>query len=118
MIDVKNLNITVDFNEEADVLHISLGTGEPSFCEEVDDVILIERGYFSKQITGFQVMDVKHHGIKGVELHMIVQRVQKALQAEKRDFQKYMKEKAEAVPIQIQSRLSGNKRTKRLFQEA
>jgi len=58
---VNKLKVSFDFNEDSDVLHISLGTEEPSYCEEVDDVLLIERGYFSNQITGFQIMDIKYH---------------------------------------------------------
>lgn len=74
---MKHPNIQFDFDEIADVLHITLGTGEPSYCEEVDDILLIERGIFSHQITGFQVMDVNYHNIKKVEVIGYIERAAK-----------------------------------------
>lgn len=68
-------NIQFDFDKEADVLHITLGTGEPSYCEEVDDILLIERGMFSHQITGFQIMDIGLHRIKKVEIIAYIEKV-------------------------------------------
>ena len=68
-------NVQIDYDEEADVLHITLGTGEPSYCEEVDDILLVERGMFSHQITGFQIMDITLHNIKKVEIIGYIQRI-------------------------------------------
>ena len=115
MTNVKDLKVTFDFNEEADVLHISLGTNEPSFCEEVDDVLLVERGYFSNQITGFQIMDVKYHKIEKVQVTAFVQ---KALRKEKQQFQAYLKEKSQQVPAMIANGLTRNKRIRRILEEA
>lgn len=112
---MKDLKVTFDFNEEADVLHISLGTSEPSFCEEVDDVLLVERGYFSNQITGFQIMDVKFHGIKQVQVTPLVR---KALKKEKQQIQAYLKEKSQQIPTMIAKELTRNKRIKRTLEEA
>lgn len=51
--------VEYDYDEEADVLYITLGSGEPSYCEEVDDKLLIERGFITNNITGFRILDVK-----------------------------------------------------------
>jgi len=51
----------IDYDKEADVLYITLGTKEPSYCEEVDDILLIEKGFTTNKITGFRVLDFKHH---------------------------------------------------------
>ncbi len=64
------MNIKFDYDKEADVLYITLGTGEPSYCEEIDDILLVERGFITNNITGFRVLDVKHHGIKAVEIRV------------------------------------------------
>lgn len=41
-------NIQFDYDEQADVLHVSFGTGEPSFSEEFDDLLL------RQPVTGVQ----------------------------------------------------------------
>ncbi len=61
-------DIRFDYDKKTDVLHITLGTGEPSYCEEVDDILLVERGMFSHQITGFQIMDIEFHKFKKIEI--------------------------------------------------
>ncbi len=114
MNSVKDLKVTFDFDEEADVLHISLGTGEPSYCEEVDDVLLVERGYFSDQITGFQIMDIRYHRIKQVNLLALVK---KALENENKELTKYFRQKRQDVPDMISKRLSRNAQVRRLLQE-
>lgn len=50
---------SVDYDEEADVLYVTLGTGEPSYCEEVDDRLLVERGISSKDPTGYRIIHFK-----------------------------------------------------------
>lgn len=60
--------ITFDYDKDADILYITLGNGEPSYCEEVDDILLIERSYLSDNITGFRIMGIKHHKIQAVEV--------------------------------------------------
>lgn len=60
----------LNYDREADALHVTFGTGEPSFCEEVDDHLIVEYGFFSGAPTGFQLLHVREAGIKriGVEL--------------------------------------------------
>jgi len=53
--------ISTSYDENADVLYVSFGTGEPSYCEEVDDLILFEVGMFSHRPTGFQIVGFKKH---------------------------------------------------------
>lgn len=110
---MKNLDITFDYNEDADILHISLGTGEPSYCEEVDDFLLVERGYFSHQITGFQIMDVSYHGIQQVEVGAFIKR---ALAEEAKEVRDLIQEKKNRVPDLIMNKLSRNRRLGRLLE--
>ncbi|MBN4076407.1 DUF2283 domain-containing protein [Gemmatimonas aurantiaca] len=87
-----NIEVSFDYDEDTDVLHISLNTGEPSYCEETDDIVLVERGFYSRQITGFQVMDIRFHGIKQVELQTkikdIMPRVERELERDLTRLQK------------------------------
>jgi uncharacterized protein YuzE len=57
----KNPKMTAAYDENADVLYVSFGTGEPSNCEEVDDLVLFEVGLFSHRPTGFQIIGFKKH---------------------------------------------------------
>lgn len=56
--------ITSSYDEDADVLYITLGSGEASFCEEVDDIVLIERGMYSGNVTGFRILNFSEHADK------------------------------------------------------
>jgi len=49
----------IDYDEFADVLYVTFGSEEPSYCEEIDDLLLIERGMFSKIPTGFRIIGLK-----------------------------------------------------------
>lgn len=98
------LNITFDYNEETDILTISLGTGEPSHSEEVDDILLVDRGYFSGQITGFQIMDVKLHGIKEVQVGAFIN---KAIKREKKQFENFLQQRTK-LPSLIHNRMSSD----------
>lgn len=108
------LNITFDYDEETDILMISLGTGEPSFSEEVDDILLVDRGYFSGQITGFQVMDVKLHGIKKVQLDAFIA---KAIQKEKKLIESYMRQRT-GLSSMIHSRMASDPKIRDVLAEA
>ena|SRR2546423_12694294 len=44
------------YDPEDDVMYVSFKTGEPSYCIEIDDLIMIEVGEFSKMPTGFRIL--------------------------------------------------------------
>ena len=56
--------LAFEYDGDGDVLYISLGTREPSYCEEIDDVVLVEKGFFSNQITGFRILDASRRKVK------------------------------------------------------
>lgn len=72
------IDVKVDYDKEADVLYITLGTGEASYCEEVDDILLVERGFLTNRITGFRILDVRHHKIKQVQVW--IRKIEKILE--------------------------------------
>lgn len=59
-------NVVYEYDKEGDVLYASFGTGEPSFCDNIDDIVIIEFGIYSGLPTGFRILDIKHHRIKNV----------------------------------------------------
>lgn len=51
--------VHVTYDRDGDVLYITLGTNEPSYSEETDDTVLIERGGWSELPTGFRVLNFR-----------------------------------------------------------
>ena len=47
------------YDPDTDTMYVSFGTGEPSYVEEIDDFLLIERGMFSDLPTGFRILNFK-----------------------------------------------------------
>lgn len=66
------VNLKVDYDEFGDVLYVTFGTGEPSYCEEIDDFLLLEVGIFSNLPTGFRLIGfkekIKDIGIKNARI--------------------------------------------------
>lgn len=73
---IKDL-VHVNYDYDGDVLYITFGTNEPSYTEETDDTVLIERGGWSELPTGFRVLNfrknwfisrnVTNNAMKGME---------------------------------------------------
>ena len=77
--------ISFDYGKESDVLFIGLGSDEPSYTEEVDDLVLVERGMFTDHLTGFRLVGTHHHGIESVQ---VAAAIKKVLQKESREMEK------------------------------
>ncbi len=45
------------YDREGDVYYVSFGTGEPSYCIEVDDMLVVEVGLFSQLPTGYRILN-------------------------------------------------------------
>lgn len=62
--------ITFKVDKRADVLYFDFGMGEPCYCEEFDDAILVERGIYSDALCGFRVLDFSKykHGSVSVDV--------------------------------------------------
>ena len=63
-------NVRFDYDATTDVLQVTFGTGEPSFGEEVDDLLIVEYGIYSGTPTGFQLLHVREVGVDKVELRL------------------------------------------------
>lgn len=73
--------ITFEYDKDGDVLYVSVGTGEPSYVEEIDDVLVLEKGFYSHQITGFRIIGAQLHK---VELRLrLEEAIPKAIEQEK-----------------------------------
>ncbi len=59
MKELENTKFSETYDPEDDVYYISFGTGEPSYAEEIDDILLIELGIFTNMPTGFRILNFK-----------------------------------------------------------
>ncbi len=52
----KTIKATHSYDKEADVLYVSFGDDEPTYVDNIDDIMLIEVGCFSGLPKGFRVL--------------------------------------------------------------
>jgi len=78
-------NVTNEWDElydrEHDVYYVSIGTGEPSYCVEVDDVLVVEVGFFSNLPTGYRILNKSKIQTKRVSNQELKKRLSEALRA-------------------------------------
>ena len=63
--------MTERYDEENDVYYFTFKTGEPSYCVEVNDVLLLEIGMFTKLPTGFRILNMAKQETKRVPLDTV-----------------------------------------------
>ena len=59
------------YDKENDVYYCTFKTGEPSYCVEVNDVLVLEIGLFSKLPTGFRILNIAKQETKRVPLDIV-----------------------------------------------
>ncbi|MBX3319843.1 MAG: DUF2283 domain-containing protein [Nitrospira sp.] len=53
----EHLEFNEVYDQEDDIYYVTLKTGEPSYCVEIDDMIVAEVGMFTNAFTGFRVLN-------------------------------------------------------------
>jgi len=102
------LDPKVDYDEFGDVLYVTFGTGEPSYCEEIDDFFLLELGIFSNLPTGFRLIGFKEK-IKFNQMKKVRQETETLIK-------KYIKKQRE--PARIGKEISSREKTiRKAFEE-
>ena len=74
-----NIPFNEVYNEEDDVYYVTFKTGEPSYCLEVDDVLIIEVGLFTNLPTGFRILDFKKNKVDAVQIGVLFKKIKQAL---------------------------------------
>ncbi len=90
------------YDSEDDVYYVSFETGEPSYVEEVDDILLIELGIFTNMPTGFRILNFKKLRTK-LE---IIRKVQKTLDAARREYPATFRQRESQVTSVLQRALA------------
>ena len=75
-----NIPFSEVYNEEDDVYYVSFKTAEPSYCLEVDDILIIELGLFTNLPTGFRILNFNKNKIKHVAFGILFKKFKKILQ--------------------------------------
>ena len=52
-----NVDVSEIYDAEGDTYYVTFKTGEPSYCVEVDDLLLLEVGLFTNLPTGFRILN-------------------------------------------------------------
>jgi hypothetical protein len=66
----KNLTtqVTFEYNQGDDVLHVSLDTEEPSFRKEIDEYVMVDFGRQSGAPVGFHILHIKTAEVDSVQV--------------------------------------------------
>jgi len=60
--------VTFEYNQEADVLHLSLGTAEASFRKEIDEYVMVDFGTNTGAPIGFHILNIKQAEVESVQV--------------------------------------------------
>ena len=56
------------YDQGADALYVSLGTGEPSYRKEIDEYLVVDFGRNSGAPTGFHILHIKDAEMESVQV--------------------------------------------------
>ena len=80
-----NIDFSETYDQEDDTYYVTFKTGEPSYCLELDDVLLLELGLFTNLPTGFRILNFHKNKVAFLELKPTLTReVKKALEGSKK----------------------------------
>jgi len=55
------------YDAESNVLYVSFKTGEPSYAEEIDDALILERSIHTNKPTGFRILNFREYRIEKIK---------------------------------------------------
>lgn len=76
---IMNVDFSETYDQEDDIYYVTFKTGEPSYCVEVDDVLLLEVGLFTNLLTGFRILNFQKSNVRAVNLRVLIGKVKSAL---------------------------------------
>lgn len=76
---VMNIDFSETYDQEDDIYYVTFKAGEPSYCLEVDDVILLEVGLFTHLPTGSRILNFHKHKVKSVAIADLTKKVTRTL---------------------------------------
>ena len=95
-------NPTIEIDRKGDTAYVTLGTGEPCYCEEFDDMILVERGIYSDLVGGFRILDISKYKKGDIHLNKL-KGIVKAILVENSHIAQRMVERDELIRSALDS---------------
>lgn len=88
----ERIKISHHYDEEADILYIDFGSNEPCFTEDIDGVVMLEIGWFSKMPRGLKVIGPKSHNMKSFNFQLIIRKCKDLLQNQVKNQESWLQE--------------------------
>ena len=104
--EVINIDFSETYDQEDDTYYVTFKTGEPSYCLEVDDVLLLEVGLFTNLPTGFRILNFHKNNVKLVRIEDLRKKVTKTLEEFKRYLPTTISQRESAVKQALEKVLS------------
>ena len=76
---IMNIDFSETYDQEDDIYYVTFKTGEPSYCVEMDDVLLLEVGLFTNPPTGFRILNFTKNNLAGVKLDVRIEGLTKKI---------------------------------------
>ncbi len=103
MINGKHIKGNIDFDQyydqEGDVYYVTFKTGEPSYSQEVDDVLILDMGMFTNLPTGFRLLNFKK--VKHIEFAVFIKKINRLIE-ENIDLKNIIKSREQQVKEALQ----------------
>jgi uncharacterized protein YuzE len=98
----KTNQIKFDYDEDADVLYVTLGSGEPSFSQDVDDHVVIDFGMYTGAPTGFQILHMAEADVHAVQVRLMKELTELSVLG-KEEMKKMVSQRQQTLKKAIQS---------------
>ncbi len=72
-----NIDFSEHYDPEDDIYYVTFKTGEPSYCREIDDVLLLEVGIFTGYPTGFRILNFHKNQVGAVHVGSLSRLIKK-----------------------------------------
>ncbi len=74
-----HMDFSETYDQEDDTYYVTFNTGEPSYCIELDDVLLLEVGVFTNLPTGFRILNYHKNKVKTVKIKALLSKIKTTL---------------------------------------
>ena len=71
------IKVSHHYDKQADVLYVTFADDEPTYTEDIDGILMLDIGWFSRLPKGFRILGPKYHNVKSINMNVFVKRVKK-----------------------------------------
>ena len=67
---ILNTTIIYDYDEDDDILYLSIGEPTPSISDEIEEGIILRKDIKTKKVTGVTILDYKYRKSKNQKIKL------------------------------------------------